>query len=54
MNKLFENLTELERQQVFKILREMQNGNSDTISKITNDIWDEIPVSIDNLIDDEK
>ena len=54
MNKLFENLTELERQQVFKILREMQNGNSDTISKITNDIWDEIPVSIDNFIDDEK
>lgn len=47
-------LTELEKQQVFKILSEIKDGGSHTYNDLINDIWEEIPVDIDTFIDDEK
>lgn len=47
-------LTELERQQVLKILAEIKDGNSNTYNNLISDVWEEIPVDIDTFIDDEK
>ena len=54
MNELLNALSSLEKQQVLKILKDMQNGQANTYLNLIDDIWDEVPVDIDTFIDNEK
>lgn len=55
IEKHLESLTNLERQQVLSILKDInKSNNSDTYNTFINDVWDEIPVDIDTFIDNEK
>ena len=54
VSKILDDLTDYEKQQVLKILREVKAGKNDSYQELINDIWDEVPVSIDTFIDNEK
>lgn len=54
MNNIFKDLSPLEKAQVMKILKDIQNGKNDTYQDLIKDIWEEVPVDIDTFIDDEK
>ena len=51
---ILKDLTEMEKQQVFSILNDMQSGKTSTYQSLINDIWEEVPVSLDVFIDDDK
>ena len=54
VQSLLSSLTEVEQQQVLKILNDLQNGDSRYLNELIGDVWDEIPVDIDTFIDNEK
>ena len=48
------NLTEQERQEVLKILKEMSNGDSSSYTSLILEDYEEIPVDIDTFLHDTK
>lgn len=54
LNDVLKDLSSIEQQQVLNILNEINSGKSTTYESLLTDIWDEIPVSIDTFIDDER
>lgn len=54
IDKLLNNLSDVEKQQVLKILNDMKSGKSSTYDSLINDVWDEVPVDIDTFIDDKQ
>lgn len=47
-------LNNVEKQQVIKILKEINNGENIEYQKLINDIWEEVPVDLDTFIDDDR
>jgi len=54
VNDVIAGLNDLERQQLSKLLKELNKGNTNVITELIQDIWDEIPVDIDTFIDDPR
>ena len=54
IEQVLTDLTPLERQQVLNILSNLQEGNQESYNNLINEIWDEVPVSIDVFIDDDR
>lgn len=52
--EVLEGLSDIERQQVISILKDMHSGKNDTYQNLINDIWEEVPVDIDTFIDSDK
>ena len=48
------NLTEQERQEVLKILKEMSDGDSSSYTSLILEDYEEIPVDIDTFLHDSK
>ena len=54
INDALKNLNNVEKQQVIKILKEINNGENIEYQKLINDIWEEVPVDLDTFIDDDR
>lgn len=52
--QVLEGLSDIEKQQVISILKDINSGKSDTYQNLINDIWEEVPVNIDTFIDSDK
>lgn len=52
--EVLEGLSDIEKQQVISILKDINSGKSDTYQNLINDIWEEVPVNIDTFIDSDK